>query len=247
VDDELEVIREQMEEKRASLADKIEALETQVRETVQTASDTVSSAVEGAKEVVSSVTEGTKDVIEKVSETVDAVKEKLSVRRYVEHYPWASVGVSVAAGFCLAQLLPAHRRTSGDRSEALPPASSGGYSSGSSAASMYQSPASEPPRRQESTHGALSGVMSKAAGTVGGLALGTLMSAIKGLVTHSLPQQWQNELTRLVDDVTTQVGGKVMQGNPLEELLSGLSQDGDPNRAGHGASSGQPPGQGTRT
>jgi len=243
VDDELEVIREEMEEKRASLADKVEALESQVLGTVHSATETVSSAVEGAKEVVASVTEGAKHVVETVSETVDAVKEKLSVRRCVEQYPWASVGVSVAAGFGLAQLLPAHRSTSGDRSEALPPASSGGYSP-SSTASSYQPP------RQEESHSALTGMLGKAAGTVGSLAVGTLMSAIKGLVTQSLPQQWQSELTRLVDDITTQVGGKVMQGNPLQELLSSLShhQDGEQSRSGNGHSgSGQPASQGIRT
>jgi len=41
VDSELEVIRDEMEETRANLANKLEALETQVRETVSGASEAV--------------------------------------------------------------------------------------------------------------------------------------------------------------------------------------------------------------
>jgi len=222
VDDEreLEVIREEMDHTRESLAQKIEALETQVRDTVQSATDTVASAVDGAKEVVSSVTEGAKDVVESVTETVESVKDSLSVSRYVEQYPWASVGVAVAAGFAAAQLLPAWRSTSGDKSEALPPASSGSYSS-TAAASSYQPSAAASPRHEESIawSGALTGVLGTAATTVEGLAVGTLLSAIKEMVTRSLPQQWQTELSRMIDQVTPQLGGKVMQGNPLDELL----------------------------
>lgn len=214
MDDELEVIHRQMEETRASLADKLEALEDQVLGTVQSATDTVASAVDGAKEVVSSVTEGTKEVVEKVSETVESVKESLSVSRYVERYPWASLGVAVAAGFTAAQLLPSRRSTSGDYCEALPPASA--------TAASYQPSAPQPSRPEEGSSwtSALSGVLGTAAHTVEGLAVGSLMSAIKDLAVGSLPQEWQSELNRVVDDVTTQLGGKVMHGNPLNELLS---------------------------
>jgi len=220
------MIREEMEGKRAALADKLEALESQVRDTVQSATDTVASAVDGAKEVVSSVTEGAKEVVETVTETVESVKESLSVSRYVEQYPWASLGVAVAAGFVTAQLLPSSRSTSGDMSEALPPASSGSYQATPTAASSYQPGATESSHQEENGAwtGALKGVWDTAVGTLEGLAVGTLMGAVKEMVTHGLPQQWQGELTRMVDHVTTQLGGKVMQGNPLEELLSSLSK-----------------------
>jgi len=244
VDDEreLEVIRDEMAETRSALADKLEALESQVRDTVQNATDTVASAVDGAKEVVSSVTEGAKDVVETVTETVESVKESLSVSRYVDQYPWASVGVAVAAGFVAAQVLPSSRSTSGDSSEALPPASSGSYGSAPTAASSYQPAATARPQQEESGawSGALKGVWDTAATTLEGLAVGTLMGAVKELVTRGLPQQWQGELTRMVDQVTTQLGGKVMQGNPLEELFSSLSQhDGQ-----HNATSRPPTGPG---
>jgi ElaB/YqjD/DUF883 family membrane-anchored ribosome-binding protein len=218
VDRELEVIHDQMEETRASLANKLEALESQVLDTVQSASETVASAVEGAKEVVSSVSEGTKQVVEKVSETVETVKEKLSVSRYVEKYPWASLGVAVAAGFVAAQMLP--RRLTPGRSEG-PGVGAGGY---------YATPTSPPePARHEGDgwSGVLEGALKTAASTVGELAVGTLMSVVKDLVTKNLPHEWHGELNRVVDDVTTRLGGKVMEGNPLSELLSSGSHQPD--------------------
>jgi ElaB/YqjD/DUF883 family membrane-anchored ribosome-binding protein len=246
VDDEreLEVIREEMAETRTALADKIEALESQVRDTVQSATDTVSNAVEGAKDVVSSVTEGAKDVVEKVSETVESVKESLSISNYVERYPWASLGASVAAGFAVAQLLPAWRSKSGDHDEALPPASAGEY------VAPRRSPLPSPSQEEGSALGSvLSGVWHQAAGTLEGLAVGTLMGAVKELVSRSLPQDWQSELTRMVDDVTNRLGGKVMHGNPLNELLSAFQPKQDDNGQSHSATNGntaRPVGQGAR-
>jgi ElaB/YqjD/DUF883 family membrane-anchored ribosome-binding protein len=232
VDDELEVIREQMQETRASLANKLEALETQVLDTVHSATDTVSSAVEGAKEVVSTVTEEAKEVVEKVTETVESVKESLSVSRYVEAYPWTSVGVAAAAGFVAAQLLPASRSTSGDRSQALPPASRGGYAQSAAPTSSYTPEPSQTPRQEDGSSwtNALSGVFHTAARTVETLAVGTLMGAIKELVTQGLPKDWQGELTRMVDEVTTRFGGKVMHGNPLHDLFSGQQECQDTNQ-----------------
>jgi ElaB/YqjD/DUF883 family membrane-anchored ribosome-binding protein len=226
VDHELEVIRDQMDETRASLANKLEALESQVRDTVQSATDTVASAVDGAKEVVSSVSEGAKQVVEKVSETVESVKESLSVNHYVEQYPWASLGVAVAAGFVAAQLLP--RSTSGRRAQE-PPLGAGGYFTGG-----QPSPA-EPARREESSGlgNALEGIAKTAVTTVEQLAVGTLMSVVKDLVTSSLPKEWQGDLKRAVDDITTRLGGKVMEGNPLHGLFANGSpqQDNQQERA----------------
>jgi ElaB/YqjD/DUF883 family membrane-anchored ribosome-binding protein len=244
VDDELEVIREQMDQTRASLADKIEALESQVRETVQTATDTVTSAVDGAKEVVSSVTEGAKEVVEKVTETVENVKESLSVSRYVEQYPWASLGVATVAGFLAGQFLPTVRDiTGGNRGRT---SASGGYSPTSTQASSFQTRpgTSERSGSQESkTWGALHELWNTALSTVESLAVGTLMSAIKEAAQRSIPEEWKNEVTRMIDEATTKLGGKVMHGNPLEELFGGKEQ----NAQTQESASHRPAGQGART
>jgi archaellum component FlaC len=65
-----------MEQTRANLADKLGALESQVRETVSGATETVGSAVEGVKEVVGSV-----------SDTVSSVTETFNISKHVEQHP----------------------------------------------------------------------------------------------------------------------------------------------------------------
>jgi ElaB/YqjD/DUF883 family membrane-anchored ribosome-binding protein len=245
VDHELEVIRDQMEETRASLADKIEALETQARETVQSVSETVTSAVDGAKEVVTSVTEGAQEVVKKVSETVaetvDTVKEKLSVSRYVERYPWSSMGVAVATGFVAAQLVPSF----GTISRGV---SGGAYYPTSRVADPMTGQAGQPQRRQEGPGwtSTLMGMLSPAFGTLEGLAVGTLMNAVKHFVSRNVPQQWQGDLTRLIDDFTTRMGGKVMQGDPLHELMAAFQQKQDDQQRPAETSPGAPPNQGAR-
>jgi ElaB/YqjD/DUF883 family membrane-anchored ribosome-binding protein len=207
------MIHDQMDQTKASLAEKIEALECQVRDTVSSATETVSSAVEGAKEVVTSVSEGAKQVVEKVSETVDTVKEKLSLRRYVEHYPWTSLGAAVAVGFVAAQLAPSRRTIAAALRGRTRPAEAF-YPAGAAAA-----PAAERRPERSAWLGELEGVAKRAATTLEGLAVGTLMSFIKDMITSNLPREWHGELTQLVDEATTKLGGKVMHGNPLRELF----------------------------
>jgi ElaB/YqjD/DUF883 family membrane-anchored ribosome-binding protein len=97
VDRELEVIRDQMEATRASLADKLEALESQVRETV------------------SSTVGDVKEVADTVSGAVTSVTETMNISKRVEEHPWESMGLAVAVGFCAAYLLqpPRHHPTPG--------------------------------------------------------------------------------------------------------------------------------------
>jgi len=97
---ELEVIRDEMEQTRANLADKLGALEEQVRETVSSASETVTSTVEGVKDVVNNVTE-----------TVENVTEAFDVSKQIDRHPWVAMGVAMAAGFVTAQLLGGSRST----------------------------------------------------------------------------------------------------------------------------------------
>lgn len=90
---ELEVIRGQMDRTRAALGEKLEALESQVKDTVAVATEGVTAAVEGVKETV-----------ETVSETVSNVTESMNISRHIEEHPWAAFGCSVAAGVALGML-----------------------------------------------------------------------------------------------------------------------------------------------
>lgn len=186
MDHELEVIRDRMEETRSSLANKLETLETQVRETVEGASEAVTSTVEGVKEVV------------------DTVSETLDFGAYIKKHPWVAVGTAVAAGFCVAQIMGPSREAEPQQKPAPPsPPAPGPHRNGS-----HQETAAEKTQDEEDWTAALGSVWETATGTIQGLAVGTLMSFVRDLVTQSLPEEWKGDLGRMVDDVTTQLGGR---------------------------------------
>jgi len=125
------MIRDQRPQPRASRADKLGTLESQVSKTVETATqavatatETVTNTVEEVKEVVSNVTEtvtGTvsgvtetvQDVVsnvkETVQETVQTVASAFDVPGYVRAAPFASVGCSFAVGMIGGYLLGGSR------------------------------------------------------------------------------------------------------------------------------------------
>jgi len=223
VDSELEVIHDEMEQTRASLADKLGALENQVRETVSDATDAVHSTVEGVKDVVGTV-----------SETFESVTEQLSVTKQVENNPWLMFGAAVATGFVASQLLD--RATSAAAKAVVTPLPT------LPAAPLTQSASFDAPKQKsESFLGsmesgamdALKGmlpdakeVMNTVTSGVGSLAVGTVMGLIRELAAGHLPDQWKGEVTKLVDQVTEQLGGKPLQPLRREPAQESQAQQG---------------------
>jgi ElaB/YqjD/DUF883 family membrane-anchored ribosome-binding protein len=74
--DSPEVIREQIEQTRASLGHKLETLETEVRSSVQDASDSV-------------------------REGIDKVKRAVDVRYQIREHPWIATSAAVGLGYLL--------------------------------------------------------------------------------------------------------------------------------------------------
>jgi len=221
------VIRDEMEQTRANLADKLGALENQVRETVSDATEAVSSTVEGVKDVVSSV-----------SETVESVTETFNVSKHVEENPWIAFGAAVAAGFIAAQLFG--RSSTPAPVPAAPPAPPPPQprveaQAQPAQAQPQQVQSEQPKQHSESLLGSLEAmlpdvksmlpgmesllpdgqdlkkVMDTAIGSFGGLAVGTMMGVVRELAVNGLPPEWKGELTKMVDKVTEQLGGKVLQ------------------------------------
>jgi len=223
VDNELEVIRDEMEQTRSNLADKLGALETQVRETVV-----------GAKEAVNSTVEGVKEVVGSVSETVGSVAETFNVKRQVEEHPWIAMGAAVAAGFVAAQVL--ERMTQPPPPPAAPP-------------SLSDLPltstrfAPTPPVEAKTKEGVLDSIMPELGGaantllhSVGGLAVNTLMGVIRELISRELSTEWKGEVTKMVDKVAEQLGSKPIDEARSEHLLDALGlgekQDGQQSQEG---------------
>jgi len=220
VDNELEVIRDEMEQTRANLADKLGALETQVRETVSDATEAVSSTVEGVKEVVSTV-----------SDTVESVTETFNVSKQVEEHPWMAFGAAFAAGFVAAQVFGGSSHPAPAPPPPTPTPTPPQPVSQPQAAVQPTRPAETKQESGllpslESLLPDMSGVMTSMVSNLGGLAVGSLMGVIRDLTVNGLPPEWKGEITRLVDQVTTKLGGKPLDAAQSNQVLSALGLGG---------------------
>jgi ElaB/YqjD/DUF883 family membrane-anchored ribosome-binding protein len=198
---EPEVIRQQMEETRTALAEKLETLENQVVETVHEATSAVSETVESVKDAVQETVDTVKD---SVQDTVASVKETFDLRRQVDQHPWAMVGGSVAVGFVAGSLLP-EARSAGSRQIA-----SLGPSDGA--------PGFAPREPQKpGLFDRLTNALGAEYGKVKGLAIGVLMGLARDVVVDAIPPQMAPQVKELMNDLTTRMGGETFSGPILEE------------------------------
>jgi len=241
VDNELEVIRHQMEEKRASLADKLEALESQVMDTVQGATAEVSHIVEEVKSTVDSVTGGVQETVETVKDTltegvqqtVESVKQTLNVNDHIRRHPWLAVGGAVAAGFAGAYFLGRPERSTNGSwdsrrlQEASPPAPEWSPQASRFAETPTSRPEPASAPAGESPFGpALSAIEEagmEALNKVRELAVGTLMGVVGQVVANSLPPFLKDEASKLMTDLTTKLGGKVLDLSHVFESQEGAA------------------------
>jgi ElaB/YqjD/DUF883 family membrane-anchored ribosome-binding protein len=109
MDPQPDVIRQQIEETRSSLTEKLETLEAEVKGTVQSARETVESAKEAVENTLSTAKETVQDTITSVKETVsnatETVKRTFDIPYQVDRHPWAMLGLSAVAGVVCGALL----------------------------------------------------------------------------------------------------------------------------------------------
>lgn len=111
-DESPELIEKQMEQTRASLTDKVVALEQQVVGTLHTATSTVETVRHMVHDTVSSVKTGVQDSIHGLK---DGLREALDVRPTIQSHPWAAVGGATAVGFVTGLMV------FGESKDGLPP------------------------------------------------------------------------------------------------------------------------------
>jgi len=198
VDNELEVIRHEMEDTRASLADKLDTLENQVLGTVHDATAAVAHTVEDVRSVVDSVTES-------VKEGVESVKETLNLSEQVRRHPWGMLGGAAAVGFFGGWLIGPSRKEPEVPSAANLPRDFPRESYGTALQEKPPEPASE---SQES-------VFAEPLQAFKGLALGALMGMVREMVAKGLPENLQGDIVKVLDNFTTKIGGKIVP--PSEE------------------------------
>jgi len=112
----IEETRQDIEDKRASMSEKLELLEERVRDTLEETRSAVEGIVENVKEtvdetvgVVKETVEGARstvdNIVENVMETMDdtatMVKQSFDLHYQVEQHPWLMVGGSVMVGYLL--------------------------------------------------------------------------------------------------------------------------------------------------
>jgi len=222
MDDE-DLIREQMEETRTALSDKLETLENKVVSTVEGASDNVTETVESVtdkvQETVASVTDTVQETVaavkEGVREGVNAVQNMLDCKQHFQNHPWMMLGGSIVAGFALAEFLSRGERASPDAARALLPSGRGtghrshhgnGHQGSRGGKNGVIAGPAEPSPFQEEWQ------------KLKGLAVGALLGALREVVVKSLPPDLGPQLTQIVDSFTRKMGGEPMPEKAVEEV-----------------------------
>jgi len=196
VDSELEVIRHEMEDTRASLADKLDTLENQVLGTVHDATAAVAHTVEDVRSVVDSVTES-------VKEGVESVKETLNLSEQVRRHPWGMLCGAAAAGFFGGWLIGPSRKETVTVPAGIP-------------REPFTSPVREKPA--EPTSAAEESVFAEPLQAMKSLALGSLMGLVREMVSKGLPENIKDDVVKVLDDFTGKIGGKVVPPSEEEKL-----------------------------
>lgn len=112
----IEETRQDIEDKRASMSEKLELLEERVRDTLEETRSTVEGIVENVKETVDETVDAVKETVEGARSTVDnfmenvketmddtatMVKKSFDLPYQVEQHPWVMLGGSVLVGYLL--------------------------------------------------------------------------------------------------------------------------------------------------
>jgi ElaB/YqjD/DUF883 family membrane-anchored ribosome-binding protein len=241
MDDEPEVIRHQMEEKRTELTEKIKLLEQEVVDKVQDATAAAKETVESVKEAVTETVETIKG---SVQETVSTVKETFDIPLQFERHPWAMFGGSVAVGFLGGVLFPGRRGWSEWSSLHMPesrtgaPAVRGSSGNGHPDGFPHEqrasyepvtSAATERPTSGSPVHGLLGSIGSAIEGELGkvkGVAVSLLGAAVRDLLKPALPEPIQERAVEIVDDLTRKLGGEPIRG-PLFSACAGGGREGE--------------------
>jgi len=109
MDHEAEVIKQQMEQTRSALAEKLETLEEQVAATVRSTTEAVSDTVDAVKGAVEGTVQSVENSVDAVKETfsesVESVKETFNLSHQMHERPWVMMGGGVVVGYLAGCLL----------------------------------------------------------------------------------------------------------------------------------------------
>jgi ElaB/YqjD/DUF883 family membrane-anchored ribosome-binding protein len=212
MDQEPDVIRQQIEETRGSLTEKLETVENLVKEKVSAVTagveqtfDTVKSKVEDTVQAVSSSVEC----------TVNSVREAFDIPQQVRRHPYAMTGSALVLGATLGYLLAPRRRPSGhhpfaDRGPSYTPAAAP-----AAPAEEPRSFAEPPPPAQPGIFAGLLQPFAAEFDKVKSTALGALLGMARDAALRSVPPSLVPKVEEIANDLTRRFGGDVLHGPVL--------------------------------
>jgi len=220
--DDPNLIREQMEQTRGDLTEKLEILENRVAATVQEATQEVAQTVQAVsgsvQETVEAVTESVHETVDTVKETVedtltavkggvDAIKEMFDIRAHVERYPWLAVGGSLACGYFAGEYF-SHREKA--------PIQKPVFTAAATLPDGIPKSNGKHPRWTESLLDKIAPELKQ----LGGLALGALMGMVRETVTSAADEDLKGRLEEIIDNITKKIGGTPLPSRPGRDMSS---------------------------
>jgi len=231
MENEPELIRDQMQETRSALTEKLEALETQVSSTVQSATTAVTDTVQAVKDTVTETVGSVKDSVQETVSTVkESVKDAFDLEGHVQRHPWAAMLGSVAAGFVAGRVLhglagghhrDVPRQYTAFASEVKPEKAANGHGNG---AHKEEEP------QKEGVLGGLANAFSGELDTIKGLGLAAVAGAVRDLVGQSVGGEIGDRLRQWVDGMTEKMGAKPLTQPVLQQEEPPESASAEPKR-----------------
>jgi ElaB/YqjD/DUF883 family membrane-anchored ribosome-binding protein len=186
MDEQSEVIKQQMEQTRSSLHEKLETLEQHVTSAVTGTTEAVTDTVEAVKDAV----QGT---VQNVSESVENVKETMAdafdINKQMQARPWVMLGGAALAGYVGCRLL--ERATTAQHTTPR---------------SFAAATAPEP--QGPGLFDRLTESFAPVASHLQTLALGVLVSSVGKMAMEHIPESLREEAEKILAEVTEAVGGK---------------------------------------
>lgn len=190
MNDHPEELQRQIDQTKASLVGKLEALQEKVSDTVESTSETVATV---------------EDVVHSVAEKVHAAGEFLNLRHQIQRHPWWVFGSAITVGCLGAYFLGGGKKKSHDRSgehEPDHPQQATAMPQEANVPQTHSEPKEE--KKQSSLRDRIGGLM--------GLGVGSIMGVVRDLATRGLSEGLGKEVAEEVDRWTTSIGGKPIEG-----------------------------------
>lgn len=205
MENEPDVIRDQMQETRTALTEKLDTLQQKVSDTVENITTPVTETVQSVKEAVSDTVESVKDT---VSGAAESVKETLDVQRHVERHPWPMMLGGVAVGFVLGRLLPSPTEVVRAAVSATDSVTTG-MSQPTQSHNGARLVAGPQPASTEA--GVLGGITEAVQGELGkltGLGVSLGVGMLRDVVTQATKGEVGDRIKEWMDDLTQKLGGR---------------------------------------